>query len=279
MSMWLVWIICCWMFRCLQLTIDGRSVNLGILWILFLSFRVGLLLYFVYVLSVPFSVSGLWNTVGSPEYDRLRPLSYPRTNVFCVVFSCVSRDSLTHVPQWVTEVAHHCPNTPFVLVGAKCDLRDDPAHEHCAVAYAEGTLIRVTFASYYFWILRSIVFIVLHFLILRVSAFEVDWRGRLYRVLGPDAARPACRLRGLGTRRLVPEHVPAARGGEQTMHHLVTWPRWWQCWSDMRAIRAVVKCLVFRDDYDARFMYLLPTMPLMRLYSVNLQMWISICVI
>jgi GTPase SAR1 family protein len=28
--------------------------------------------------------------------------------------------------QWVPEVRHFCPNTPFVLVGCKRDLRNDP---------------------------------------------------------------------------------------------------------------------------------------------------------
>ena len=27
--------------------------------------------------------------------------------------------------QWYPEVAHHCPNTPIILVGTKLDLRDD----------------------------------------------------------------------------------------------------------------------------------------------------------
>ena len=27
--------------------------------------------------------------------------------------------------QWVPEITHHCPKTPFLLVGTKIDLRDD----------------------------------------------------------------------------------------------------------------------------------------------------------
>ena len=27
--------------------------------------------------------------------------------------------------QWVPEIKHHCPNTPFLIVGTKVDLRDD----------------------------------------------------------------------------------------------------------------------------------------------------------
>ena len=28
--------------------------------------------------------------------------------------------------QWVPEITHHCPKTPFLLVGLETDLRDDP---------------------------------------------------------------------------------------------------------------------------------------------------------
>ena len=27
--------------------------------------------------------------------------------------------------QWVPEITHHCPNTPFLLVGTQIDLRED----------------------------------------------------------------------------------------------------------------------------------------------------------
>ena len=29
------------------------------------------------------------------------------------------------VCQWVPEISHHCPRTPFLLVGTQVDLRDD----------------------------------------------------------------------------------------------------------------------------------------------------------
>eukprot|EP01130_Rhizamoeba_saxonica_P007986 TRINITY_DN3228_c0_g1_i2.p1 TRINITY_DN3228_c0_g1~~TRINITY_DN3228_c0_g1_i2.p1 ORF type:complete len:785 (-),score=162.80 TRINITY_DN3228_c0_g1_i2:52-2406(-) len=59
--------------------------------------------------------------------DRLRPLSYPQTDVFFIVFSIVSPASFENVrAKWHPEIAHHCPNTPIILVGSKLDLRDDP---------------------------------------------------------------------------------------------------------------------------------------------------------
>eukprot|EP00698_Gefionella_okellyi_P017585 TRINITY_DN5168_c0_g1_i2.p2 TRINITY_DN5168_c0_g1~~TRINITY_DN5168_c0_g1_i2.p2 ORF type:complete len:199 (-),score=37.00 TRINITY_DN5168_c0_g1_i2:883-1479(-) len=70
---------------------------------------------------------GLWDTAGQEDYDRLRPLSYPGTNVFLVCFSLVSRASYENVKhKWYPEVQHHCPGTPIILVGLKSDLRDDP---------------------------------------------------------------------------------------------------------------------------------------------------------
>eukprot|EP00731_Ephydatia_muelleri_P016015 Em0009g439a len=69
---------------------------------------------------------GLWDTAGQEDYDRLRPLSYPLTDVFLICFSLVSPSSYENVKaKWYPEVSHHCPNTPIVLIGTKMDLRDD----------------------------------------------------------------------------------------------------------------------------------------------------------
>lgn len=92
---------------------------------------------------------GLWDTAGQEDYDRLRPLSYPQTDVFLICFSLVNPASfenvrakvskvwtsltesllkILYVPlQWYPEVRHHCPATPIILVGTKLDLRDDKA--------------------------------------------------------------------------------------------------------------------------------------------------------
>jgi len=68
----------------------------------------------------------LWDTAGQEDYDRLRPLSYPQTDVFMLCFSCVSDTSYQNIKtKWYPEVMHHCPTAQVLLVGTKVDLRDD----------------------------------------------------------------------------------------------------------------------------------------------------------
>ncbi|KAJ2911817.1 hypothetical protein MD484_g8594, partial [Candolleomyces efflorescens] len=68
----------------------------------------------------------LWDTAGQEEYDRLRPLSYPESDVILIVFSIDFPTSLANVQdKWYPEVAHFCENTPLILVGTKTDLRRD----------------------------------------------------------------------------------------------------------------------------------------------------------
>eukprot|EP00013_Stygamoeba_regulata_P029541 CAMPEP_0177646960 /NCGR_PEP_ID=MMETSP0447-20121125/10045_1 /TAXON_ID=0 /ORGANISM="Stygamoeba regulata, Strain BSH-02190019" /LENGTH=202 /DNA_ID=CAMNT_0019149513 /DNA_START=222 /DNA_END=830 /DNA_ORIENTATION=+ len=70
---------------------------------------------------------GLWDTAGSDEYNTLRPLSYPGTDVFVICFSLCSPASYESVRlKWHPEVSHFNPKTPIVLVGTKLDLRDNP---------------------------------------------------------------------------------------------------------------------------------------------------------
>lgn len=67
---------------------------------------------------------GLWDTAGQEDYDRLRPLSYPQTDVFLVCFSVISRNSFANVrSKWLPEIQHHAPGVPYILVGTKMDLR------------------------------------------------------------------------------------------------------------------------------------------------------------
>ena len=59
------------------------------------------------------------------EYDRLRVITYPGTNVAIVCFSLVCPRSFTNVfDRWLPELVSYCPDTvAVVLVGLKADLR------------------------------------------------------------------------------------------------------------------------------------------------------------
>lgn len=69
---------------------------------------------------------GLFDTAGQEDYDRLRPLSYPLTDVFLVCFSVISPPSFENVKEkWFPEVHHHCPGVPCLIVGTQIDMRED----------------------------------------------------------------------------------------------------------------------------------------------------------
>ncbi|KAH3763429.1 Rac GTPase [Pelomyxa schiedti] len=98
-----------------------------------------------------------WDTAGQEDYDRLRPLSYPETDVFLVCFSVHNRESFLHVTsKWYPEVRHHCPLVPILLVGLKSDLYGTPQGTYVKrhgppVSFDEGiTLARNLKAYGYF---------------------------------------------------------------------------------------------------------------------------------
>ncbi|GFQ90625.1 ras-like GTP-binding protein RHO [Trichonephila clavata] len=67
----------------------------------------------------------LWDTAGQEDYDRLRPLSYPDTDVILMCFGIDNPDSLENISEkWNPEVKHFCPNVPIVVVGNKKDIRN-----------------------------------------------------------------------------------------------------------------------------------------------------------
>ncbi|KAJ7656525.1 P-loop containing nucleoside triphosphate hydrolase protein [Mycena polygramma] len=69
---------------------------------------------------------GFWDTCDKDEYERLRPLSYPQTDVFLVCFKVTSHASFENVKtKWFPELHYHAPRVPCLIVGTQIDLRDD----------------------------------------------------------------------------------------------------------------------------------------------------------
>ncbi|CAK8680481.1 cell division control protein 42 homolog [Clavelina lepadiformis] len=64
------------------------------------------------------------DTAGQDEFDNMRPLCYPGTDVILVCFSVVRPTSLCNVrDKWLPEIKKYLPKIPIVLVGTQTDLR------------------------------------------------------------------------------------------------------------------------------------------------------------
>ncbi|KAL7041790.1 hypothetical protein ACKWTF_000893 [Chironomus riparius] len=88
----------------------------------------------------------LWDTAGQEDFERIRPIAYPQTDVFLICISLINQDSFEHVKsKWYPEIRHHCPHTPIILVGTKLDLRNDKGtikslndSKECPISYPQG---------------------------------------------------------------------------------------------------------------------------------------------
>ena len=64
-----------------------------------------------------------WDTAGAETYDRLRPLSYPDTDILLLCFDVKNRESFNNIRlRWLPEIMHHCKGVCMVLCGLKDDL-------------------------------------------------------------------------------------------------------------------------------------------------------------
>ncbi|KAE9410722.1 P-loop containing nucleoside triphosphate hydrolase protein [Gymnopus androsaceus JB14] len=90
---------------------------------------------------------GLWDTVGSEDYNRLCPLSYPETHVvvLCFPLKTWTHSKIFRKRFWISKVMHFCPNIPIIFIGCKSDLRYDPKtieelgwRGQCPITHEEG---------------------------------------------------------------------------------------------------------------------------------------------
>ncbi|XJO71156.1 hypothetical protein BDV3_000717 [Batrachochytrium dendrobatidis] len=69
----------------------------------------------------------LWDTAGQEDYDRIRPLSYPDTDVAIMTFAINDPSTLDNIrDRWDPETKHFLPGVPRILVGSKADIRKYP---------------------------------------------------------------------------------------------------------------------------------------------------------
>ena len=59
---------------------------------------------------------GLFDTAGQEDYDRLRPLSYPQTDVFLVCFSVINPASYENVKEKVKTVFNYFSNIKYLFI-------------------------------------------------------------------------------------------------------------------------------------------------------------------
>ena len=77
------------------------------------------------------------DTAGAEDYDRLRPIVYPGTDVFILLFdiSGPSEAFAMLESHWFAELQYHCPDVPVILVASKIDLRDQ---KKCTITSHQG---------------------------------------------------------------------------------------------------------------------------------------------
>ncbi|XP_076075856.1 ras-related protein Rac2-like isoform X1 [Mytilus galloprovincialis] len=67
----------------------------------------------------------LWDTCGNANYNKLRPVSLPDTDVFLLCFSLDDPDSFAFIEEnCFPDIKRLCPNALILLVGTKKDLID-----------------------------------------------------------------------------------------------------------------------------------------------------------
>mmetsp|Transcript_11744 Transcript_11744/g.35793 ORF Transcript_11744/g.35793 Transcript_11744/m.35793 type:complete len:200 (+) Transcript_11744:326-925(+) len=80
----------------------------------------------VHVDNTPRKIA-LWDTAGQDDFERVRVLTFHKTDIYILCFSLIAPASFENVDfKWVNDIRKEAPGVPIVLVGTKLDLRDDP---------------------------------------------------------------------------------------------------------------------------------------------------------
>jgi len=66
----------------------------------------------------------LWDTAGSEDYDNLRLLVYPKTDIIILCINLADKNTLINVSStWIPEIKKYCDDKPIILVGTQKDRR------------------------------------------------------------------------------------------------------------------------------------------------------------
>ncbi|KAL7711615.1 ras-like GTP-binding protein RhoL [Entamoeba marina] len=80
-------------------------------------------LYITNIDEVKYEIN-LWDTAGESEYDKLRPLCYPETDIILLLYDVNDVKSFHNVKtKWYEELNKKCDGVPYFLIGSKIDLR------------------------------------------------------------------------------------------------------------------------------------------------------------
>ncbi|KAF9104092.1 GTP-binding protein Rho1 [Mortierella sp. AM989] len=110
-----------------------------------------------YAMVVPYGKQqielSLWDTAGQEDYDRLRPLSYPESDVVLMCYSVDTVSSLDNLTEkWHPELTHFLENVPKIVVGLKIDLRNEAseADKERFVSYERGAQVAASLHCKYY---------------------------------------------------------------------------------------------------------------------------------
>ena len=68
----------------------------------------------------------IWTAVERDYHRLLSVFTTSEADVFLIAFDVTNRVSFRNIKsKWITELQHHAPGVPFILVGTKSDLRSD----------------------------------------------------------------------------------------------------------------------------------------------------------
>ena len=73
----------------------------------------------VHLDEYPLIQLALWDTAGQEDYNRLRPLSYPGSDVVIICFSIASPDSLDNVEATVCALFYYNPFSYLTVINEK----------------------------------------------------------------------------------------------------------------------------------------------------------------